>query len=58
MIKGSIFCMWVGETEEAGMYRGENSAAQRKTLWGEFQSGCGNLYSLPVSDNSYVFNYF
>ena len=50
--------MWVGETEEAGMYRGENSAAQRKTLWGEFQSGCGNLYSLPVSDNSYVFNYF
>ena len=23
--------MWVGETEEAGMYRGKNSAAQRKT---------------------------
>ena len=23
--------MWVGETEEAGMYRGKNSAVQRKT---------------------------
>lgn len=53
MIKGHISCMWVRETEEAGLYRGKNEGSPEKnTKMSVSERMLGNLYSVPVSGNS------